>query len=135
MYASSIRLARVVETQLEALVLLADGDRDRAVARLRDAAAAEARLAAGYGPPLPVKPSHELLGEVLLVLNRHEEAERSFRDALKRTPRRTASLVGLAEAATRQGHTETADRTRQELTKILGNRRFHSSWRELPLAN
>ena len=47
------------------------------------------------GPVFPVKPTHELLGEVLLSLGKLDEARREFALALKRAPNRALSLVGL----------------------------------------
>ena len=55
-----------------------------------------------YGPPLPAKPSRELLGEALLDAGRSAEAAEAFRAALKRAPGRRLSLRGLAQAGGRQ---------------------------------
>jgi cytochrome c-type biogenesis protein CcmH/NrfG len=51
-----------------------------------------------YGPPLPPKPSREVLGEALLAAGRHAEAAEAFRAALRRAPGRRLSLRGLAQA-------------------------------------
>ena len=134
-FASSIRAARIMETQLEALILFADGHKDQAVQRMKDAAAAEERMAFGYGPPLPQKPSHELLGEMLLNLNRPQEARRYFDECLRRTPRRTASLVGLREAARATEDTETLETANKELGLILHDpQSAYRAWRDLPFA-
>lgn len=131
-YASSIRAVRIIETQLEALILLADGETGRAVERLRDAVAAEDRLPTSYGPPLPVKPSTELLGDVLLILGRWEEAKSAFQMSLKRTPGRTASLAGFAHAAQKAGDMINAARTDKTLSGIVGERKPFHGWLELP---
>jgi tetratricopeptide (TPR) repeat protein len=132
-YASSVRAARIMETQLEALQLLADGQKDRAVARLLDAVAAEEKLTVGYGPPLPIKPSLELLGEVLLNLDRPKEAVEMFTKALDRNPRRVAALAGLAEAARRTGNKAAAAKARQEIDQIRGAEAgLYRAWKELP---
>jgi len=47
------------------------------------------------GPVFPVKPTHELLGEMLLNLGQRDEARRQFTLALERAPNRTLSLTGL----------------------------------------
>ena len=71
-----------------------------------------------FGRPAVVKPSHELLGEVLLELERHADAVVAFEAALERSPRRTASLVGLAHAAAAAGDVQKADEARAELHEI-----------------
>jgi tetratricopeptide (TPR) repeat protein len=85
--------------QLKALVARAEGHTEHAVALLEEAAGIEADRPFGFGPPTPPKPSHELLGEVLLELGRRDEARDAFEHALERAPRRALSLAGL-EAST-----------------------------------
>lgn len=84
--------------QAEALALLAGGKREEAVAALEEAAEIEEHMGPPSGPPDPLQPSHELLGEVLLQLGRPAEAREAFRAALERTPNRTWSVKGLAAA-------------------------------------
>lgn len=88
----------VTRQQLRAVVALAKGDRDGGLALLRQAADAEDVMPYDYGPPFPVKPSRELLGEALLAAGRPADAAEAFRAALKRTPGRRLSLRGLAQA-------------------------------------
>jgi cytochrome c-type biogenesis protein CcmH/NrfG len=71
-----------------------------------------------YGPPDIVKPSHELLGEVLLELNRPVEAKQEFELAMKRAPNRSLSLMGLAKAAEQSGDKKLAAQTLATLKKI-----------------
>lgn len=88
----------VTTTQLRGLVALARGDRDAGVALLQEAAKAEDVMPYEYGPPFPVKPARELLGEALLEAGRTAEAATQFTLALKRNPGRAAALRGLAAA-------------------------------------
>lgn len=88
----------VTTTQLRGLVALARGDRDAGIALLREAAKAEDVMPYEYGPPFPVKPARELLGEALLEAGRTAEAATQFTLALKRNPGRAAALRGLAAA-------------------------------------
>ncbi|MDX1501185.1 MAG: hypothetical protein R3325_02400 [Thermoanaerobaculia bacterium] len=112
--------ARVVAASLEAM-LERGADRDaEALTRLGEAAAAEGALPLEYGPPRIPKPAHELLGEVLLALDRPSEARAQFERALSRAPRRSLSLAGLARAARDLGDDETADRACAELASIRG---------------
>ena len=50
-----------------------------------------------FGPPVPVKPAHELYGEVLLAEGRAPAARKEFERALERCPGRKLSLRGLAQ--------------------------------------
>ncbi|HSG08035.1 MAG TPA: hypothetical protein VLA36_06750 [Longimicrobiales bacterium] len=88
----------IMVTELDALAAVARGDGDQAVALLRSAADLEATLPFEFGPPASPKPPHELLAEVLLGMERTEEAETAFREALSFTPGRTPSTRGLAQA-------------------------------------
>ena len=115
---SALRAAEIMAIELKALLGLLEGKRENSVQLLEEAAAAEEAMSFEFGPPIVVKPSHELLGEVLLELDQPREARRYFEKALARAPRRSLSLLGLARAAARSGDLETAARTRQELRKI-----------------
>ena len=88
----------VTARQLAAVIALTRGETDRAMVQLQEAAEAEDRMPFDYGPPLPAKPSRELLGEALLAAGRHAEAAEAFQAALKRAPGRRLSLRGLADA-------------------------------------
>jgi tetratricopeptide (TPR) repeat protein len=111
--------AEVLAAELRALHEMASGRSGAAVAELETAAALEASLPLDYGPPPIVKPSHELLGEVLLQLGRPGEAQERFEQALLRAPRRRLSLAGLATAARAGGGAAAADVACAELVAIL----------------
>jgi tetratricopeptide (TPR) repeat protein len=89
----------VLHKELDALASLAGGDEDRALALAKEAVSLEAKLPFRYGPPRIVKPSGELLGDLLLAADRPEAAVAAYLDQLALTPRRTNSLWGLARAA------------------------------------
>ncbi len=110
--------AGILALELEALVALADGARDDALAKLEEATVLEENTPFAFGPPAVVKPSHELLGEVLLELERFDEAVVAFEGALARAAGRTASLVGLAHAADGAGDTTKAEEARATLHAI-----------------
>jgi hypothetical protein len=97
------RRVRVVLLQAEGLEKLAAGDAAAGIAALRAAAAAEAAIPAGFGPPLIEKPSQELLGDALLRLGRFDEAAKAYRAALAAAPNRRLSLRGLDLARRRRG--------------------------------
>jgi len=87
---------------LEAQALLAEKRSDLAAAErlLRQAVALEDALPIAFGPPAIDKPTHELLGELLLRHGRKDEARAEFEHALALAPGRRLSTEGLA-AATR----------------------------------
>lgn len=117
-YVGPLRGADVMALELEALVGLAEGKAFRATQIMQSAVAAEDELSLGYGPPYPVKPAHELFGEMLLELDRPEEAREEFERALDRAPRRALSLLGLARAAAKTGEAQKAQDTYAELQGI-----------------
>jgi tetratricopeptide (TPR) repeat protein len=108
----------VMEKELEALVLLAAGKAERAVQLMEAATEEEESMSLEFGPPIPVKPSHELFGEILLELNRPQEAREHFELALARAPGRVLTLLGLSRAATRSGDQEKAQQIHRQLRKI-----------------
>ena len=105
----------IMERELAALIALAAGRRDEAVAILRAAADAEAQLPAPLGLPAPIKPAPELLGETLFETGRPAEAIAPFAAALQRNPNRSLAVLGLARAAAASGQSEMSDRRYTEL--------------------
>jgi tetratricopeptide (TPR) repeat protein len=100
----------VTAQQLTALIALARGERERGLALLADAARAEDAMPYESGPPFPVKPTRELLGEALLEAGQPREAATEFRAVLARTPGRALALEGLAEAQRRESSPSAATR-------------------------
>lgn len=132
-YATSVAPAHIMQTELQAMQLLAEGKGLDAISRLIDAAAEEDKLPIGYGPPVPVKPSMELLGEVYLKLGRPVNAMRAFEVALIRYPNRAASLVGLDVAAKLAGDRDIETRADEELRAIRDNATVNDQgWKEWP---
>lgn len=114
-YPPSVQAAVIQEQELDALIHLDQGDTQAALHLLEAAAANEDTVTFEYGPPDVVKPSPELLGEVLLGLDRPREAQRAFERALTRNPGRSPALLGLVRAATRAGDRKTADAAHAQL--------------------
>ena len=112
------RVAQVMAQQLEALLLFSEGRREEALVLARQAAVVEAGLPFEFGPPVPVKPVNEQVGEMLMDLRRPKEAMEAFELSLKRTPRRALSLLGLARAATAAKDPATAQRAYAELRDV-----------------
>jgi tetratricopeptide (TPR) repeat protein len=79
----------------------AKGDLPIAVSHLRKAARFEDELVYGEPPEWSV-PVRQELGRVLVAAGRYAEAERAFKEDLKRFPKNTWSLEGLQQAAHEQ---------------------------------
>ena len=60
------------------------------------------------GAANPIKPPYELYGEILLELDRPDEALEKFETSLRRMPKRARSLLGAARAAAKSGDRFTA---------------------------
>ena len=116
--AGDIRVPQVMAQQLEALLLFSEGRREEALVLARQAAIVEAGLPFEFGPPVPVKPVNEQVGEMLMDLRRPKEAMEAFELSLKRNPKRALSLLGLARAARAAKDTATAERAYGELREI-----------------
>jgi predicted Zn-dependent protease len=114
------RSIAILENEVGALASLARGEQAEAIRLARDAAEIERTMAAPSGPPDPIKPAHELYGEVLLAADRAAEAVAAFEQSLLRTPKRTPSLLGLARAAAASGDAATARRGYAEIAEMPG---------------
>ncbi|MFN2633831.1 MAG: tetratricopeptide repeat protein [Thermoanaerobaculia bacterium] len=116
----SASVAAVMRQQLEALSLLQKGRTAAALARAKDAAAAEDALRFEFGPPLVIKPAHELLGELLAAQGRPADAQKEFESALSHAPGRSLSLAGLVRAASAAKNAPAAEAA---LERLEANRR------------
>ena len=88
----------VMLKELTGMFLMAQGKNDKGLMLLRKAALLEETIPHKPGPPFPVKPAHELLGEALWQLGKEAEARHQFALALKRAPNRALSVDGLVRA-------------------------------------
>lgn len=105
----------IMAQQLAALVRCLRGGETEALEMLTKAAEAEDAMPYEFGPPVPIKPSRELLGEMLLAMNKPAEAQKAFAAALRRAPGRALSLDGLAIAADKSGDAAAAADARATL--------------------
>jgi tetratricopeptide (TPR) repeat protein len=105
----------IMTQQLTALVRCLRGDETEALALMTKAAEAEDVMPYEFGPPVPIKPSRELLGEMLLSMDKPAEAQKAFAAALRRAPGRALSLDGLAIAAEKNGDAAAAADARAAL--------------------
>ena len=116
--ASTLAIAEILETQIDALLLSSEGKHDQAIQSMRRAADRESAVPYEFGPPFVVKPSHELLGELLLQARKPADAVVAFEQALARAPLRVNSLRGLMRAAEQAGMTVKASDARKQLAAL-----------------
>jgi tetratricopeptide (TPR) repeat protein len=107
----------VMAKELEAAILSAKGETERALALAREATAAEDALTFDFGPPAVVKPAHEFAGELLLGAKRFADSRKEFETALAKTPGRSLSLLGLARSASQSGDAAAAREAYSDLAK------------------
>ena len=88
----------IMEKEVSAVAALTRGQKDDAVRLAKEAADVEGTMSSPSGPPDPMKPAMELYGEVLLDAGQPVQAAAAFEKSLQRTPNRTASVQGLAQA-------------------------------------
>ena len=110
---------RIMLHEVKALAASVRGDTESALKHAEKATAIEERQDPPSGPTYPMKPSHELRGELLLAAGKAEEAKAQFATSLTRTPNRTASLLGLARASAALGDDAGASRAYATLETFL----------------
>lgn len=101
---------------VDAWIAFAEQRHDEALKRMRQAVALE--VASDKHPVTPgnVVPSRELLGDMLMAMNRPREAFAEFEQSLRRDPNRLRGLYGAARAAQVAGNRQAA---REYYTKLV----------------
>ena len=105
----------VMMAELRAMLLLRANHPDDAIRLMQQTAARDDGMPFEFGPPAIAKPTHELLGEMLLSQGRATEAKKEFESALERTPGRSMTLLDLARASREAGDTGTSKRAAAQL--------------------
>lgn len=101
-------LADAQRTAVAAWIAFEAGAAETALERMRTAAELEDSVDKHPVTPGAVLPARELLGDVLLALDRPEEALEAYEAALRISPNRLNSLYGAARAAEQLGDHERA---------------------------
>jgi tetratricopeptide (TPR) repeat protein len=101
--ADAREIAGIMAIELDALARAARGDRGGALSALARGAEIEAKRPKPIARPYPIKPAVEMYAEALLASGDAAAAMKQFQASLARTPRRAASLLGLARAAAKAG--------------------------------
>lgn len=105
-------LRKIDDARIDAAIARQKGDKAKEIDLLRDAVDAEDTLPYSE-PPLSISPVRENLGGALLRDGQFVEAEKTFREDLRRNPGSGRSLFGLMTALEKQGKTEEAQRVRK----------------------
>ena len=84
--------------QIKSLLLIEEGNVEQGINLLKETTQAEASLPLDFGPPTIVKPSYELLGDVMMEFERYDEAADAYEAQLDRTPKRILSVLGQNKA-------------------------------------
>jgi tetratricopeptide (TPR) repeat protein len=117
----------IFEDNLDGLLAIEQGKLNSGIETIRRASRRYEKLPFDFGPPVPIKLPHELLGEQLLKRGQAANARVAFETALKSAPRRTQSLLGRARAESASGDTAAATATYRQLVRI-----WHAADTDLP---
>ena len=115
-FGRSSKPTRIMHHELEALLHLKKGEREKALESLEAGASIAEEMGPPRGSASPVKPLHELYGEILLSLGEAKDAVEHFEATLTLMPYRPLSLLGLARAQTKLGK---AIEAREAYAKLL----------------
>lgn len=116
-----VNLIQINEKALKGYQRFAKGKNDESRQLFEEGLALEESMNPPTGPPDVIKPIHELYGEVLLEMGDPQAAMESFAIALERTPKRSASLLGMARAAEEINDRSTAYQYYQEFLQNWEN--------------
>ena len=105
----------------QAWIELAKGNNDKALAHMKNAALLESETSKHPVTPGEVLPADELLGDMLLALNKPVEALAAYEVNLKGHPNRFNGLYGAAVASKQSGNLEKAEIYFNQLIKLTKN--------------
>lgn len=117
-FASMGTYLKLMAQMLEAVIAQRAGETAKAMQLVAEAAAAYDAIPFDFGPPVPLKPPHELLGEIHLAAGQPAQAVAEFDLALKSAPLRAQSLLGRARALAAMGEAERAAKAYDALAAI-----------------
>jgi hypothetical protein len=105
----------------QAWLALAEHDTGAALTRMREAARREDATEKSAVTPGPLAPARELLGDMLLELDRPSEALGEYRATLDKEPNRFRTLYGAMRAASAAGDRRAAAQYRSALRKLTAS--------------
>jgi hypothetical protein len=105
-----------------AWLAFARGKKDEALELMNEAANRESATEKSAVTPGPIAPARELLGEMLLQLNRPREALAQFQRNLEIEPRRYRSVAGAARSAALIRDRTTSQKYSAQMRELCGSR-------------
>jgi hypothetical protein len=112
------RQVEIQEINVLAWTSLAEKNTEDALMRMRAAVEKEDATEKSVITPGPIAPARELLGEMLLQLDRPADALKEFETTMAKEPNRFRALYGAARAAKLAGNQAAARKYSAELLKI-----------------
>ena len=103
-----LALAEVLEWELKALLAQKTNKLDEAEGYIKKAVELEDKTRYEPGPPVVLKPSHEIYGEIFLAKGNSQEAIKQFDLSLQQAPNRSLSLLGKYKALKNLGENQKA---------------------------
>jgi uncharacterized protein HemY len=116
-WASEVEVSRLAASAWSAL---AEGKKEDALKLMRNAAEIEDKNEKHIVTPGRILPARELLGQMLLELNRPAEALKEFELSQMREPNRYHGFAGAAEAAAQSGDAAKAKQYYTRLVELVG---------------
>jgi tetratricopeptide (TPR) repeat protein len=120
----------IVHKLVGALLHAALGHAEPAIGLMREAKNLVEALPPPNGAASPIKPVHELLGELLADFGRPNEAALEFEESLRLMPNRPRSLLGLGRAYVALGHPVMAGPAYETLAEMWAGRESLEGMRE-----
>jgi len=117
LFARSIRVLRL---EAGAWLAQAEGQNERGVATMREAADLEVATPKPPVTPAPTIPAYELLGDLLMEQKQPADALAAYRRSLELHPRRFNTMLGAAQAARAIGDAAQARDYYQQLLDVAG---------------
>ena len=115
----------IMTEQLLALAEYHDGDTETAISLLRKTAQREDVSFIEHGIPLIIKPTHELLGDVLFENKRYGEALRHYKLAAFFNRGRRLSVEGVLKSAQLSNDEEEVQHAEMRMQRLLGVNEDH----------
>ena len=110
--------AEIQRRSATAWLALVEGRNAEALAEMMAAADLEDKTEKAAVTPGPLAPARELVGEMLLQMDKPAEALQAYEATLKKEPNRFRALSGAIRAATLAGQTDKARQHAQTLLKV-----------------
>ncbi len=89
----------ILENELNAAIWMKKGQYSLAETLIKEAISLQNQLPFRFEPPFIVKPTHELYGDLLMLMGRSKEALNAYERVFERHPRRTLAIRGVLAAA------------------------------------